>query len=290
MSVKNFLYELYVKILFRTKYKKQEFFLCSRGIGDTVVFLSKLHDYKTWYPKNAIHLILQENHRIIAEGYKKYIDSEHYEKGNVIGIMDRLANQKMLPRNIHFILPPDGEQLLGYKDLSICDLVNISMGIPDTALTYEQPQFSWKPDRKEEIIKQYHLLEGKTVILAPYAVSVPLISKDLWNQLVEHYHKKGFQVLTNVKDNSEYPLDGTEGISLRLDEMYLATEYGGYFVGLRSGLCDLLAYSKCCMTVVYPANKSKDWRDKYTFSNMFFEKKIEEISEEDFALWIQSLK
>lgn len=290
MSVKNFLYELYVKNLFRTKYKKQEFFLCSRGIGDTVVFLSKLRDYKVQYPERPIHLILQENHRIIAEGYRQYIDSEHYENCSVIGIMDRLANRKAVPGNIHFILPPDGEQLLGYKNLSICDLVNISMNLPDAAVTYEKPQFSWNPDRKEKIIKQYNLLEDKTVILAPYAVSVPLISKDLWNQLVEYYYKKGFRVLTNVRDDSEHPLDGTEGISLRLDEMYFAAEYGGYFVGLRSGLCDLLAYSKCRMTVIYPANKSKDWKNKYTFSNMFFEKEIEEVSEDDFALWIQSLK
>lgn len=290
MSVKNFFYELYGNILFKTKYKGKEFFLCNRGIGDTVVFLSKLHAYKEQFPYKEIHLIVQESHKIIVDGYSVYIDSVHYEKGKVLQTLNRLANQKSVPANIHFILPPDGEQLLGYKNLSICDLVNISVGLPDTAVTYEEPQFNWKPDRKAEIIKQYNLLKDKTVIFAPYAVSVPLISKNLWNQLVEHYQKKGFRVLTNVKDNSEDPLDGTEGISLRLDEMYFVAEYGGHFVGLRSGLCDLLAYSKCCMTVVYPANKSKDWRNKYTFSNMFFEKKIEEISEDDFALWVQSLK
>lgn len=95
------------------------------------------------------------------------------------------------------------------------------------------------------------IAENKAVILAPYAKSVPALPKQLWVDIVSDYKECGYQVFTNV-GGSEEALPGTEPLRARLCEMKSILERAGTFIGIRSGLCDVVRTADCKKTALYP--------------------------------------
>ena len=105
---------------------------------------------------------------------------------------------------------------------------------------------NWKPYQDLKKIRK-----GRTVILSPYAKSVVPIPKKIWEEIVDCYKVKGYQVLTNVSSD-ELPLPGTEPLRAELSEMKSVLEYVGTFVGIRSGLCDVVKTAECRKVALYP--------------------------------------
>lgn len=50
----------------------------------------------------------------------------------------------------------------------------------------------------------------------------------------------------------ETPLAGTKAISPQIDELKSVVEQAGTFVGIRSGLCDVIKYAECDKIALYP--------------------------------------
>lgn len=92
---------------------------------------------------------------------------------------------------------------------------------------------------------------GRSVILSPYAKSVTALPHYVWEQIVDYYKERGCQCFTNVTDD-EKPLPGTLPVSPRLSEIQPLVEHAGTFIGIRSGLCDVLRYADCEKTALYP--------------------------------------
>lgn len=95
------------------------------------------------------------------------------------------------------------------------------------------------------------LVKGKSVILAPYARSIISMSNEFWIEKVKELSARGFYVYTNVV-GEEKPIDGTEPVTYAVSDMINAVEYGGRFVGIRSGLCDIVQSADCEKEVIYP--------------------------------------
>lgn len=93
--------------------------------------------------------------------------------------------------------------------------------------------------------------EGKAVIFSPYAKSVTAIDLKVWTEAVTYYNRAGYKCYTNVCGD-EKPLDATEAISPPLLEICSVVERAGIFVGIRSGLCDLLRETKAKKIALYP--------------------------------------
>ena len=93
--------------------------------------------------------------------------------------------------------------------------------------------------------------EGRSVILSPYAKSVTALPHHVWEQIVDYYGERGCQCFTNVAGD-EKALPGTLPVSPKLAEVQSLVEHAGAFVGIRSGLCDILRYAKCEKTALYP--------------------------------------
>lgn len=92
---------------------------------------------------------------------------------------------------------------------------------------------------------------GKAVVLSPYAKSVIAIDDNVWKTAVDFYNNAGYKCYTNVVGD-EKPLEGTEAISPSLFEMKSVVERAGTFVGIRSGLCDILREAKAKKIALYP--------------------------------------
>ncbi|MDR1812969.1 MAG: hypothetical protein LBQ87_09100, partial [Candidatus Fibromonas sp.] len=93
--------------------------------------------------------------------------------------------------------------------------------------------------------------QGKTLILSPHAKSMILMPEGYWQNIIHEYKNKGFTVCTNVTEGEE-PLENTLPISFPLNQAISAVEFAGHFIGIRSGLCDIINSAVCDKTVVFP--------------------------------------
>jgi hypothetical protein len=93
--------------------------------------------------------------------------------------------------------------------------------------------------------------EGKTAILSPYAKSVTALPIELWNEIVADLNERGFKVYTNVVGD-ETPIENTLPISPKICEMKSVVERAGLFIGIRSGLCDIIRTANCRKIALYP--------------------------------------
>ena len=106
-----------------------------------------------------------------------------------------------------------------------------------------------------------NIVPGKAVIFAPYAKSVTTFDEVFWQPIVADFQERGYQCLTNVAEG-EKPLTGTRGISPRISEMLSVVERAGTFIGVRSGLCDVLRYARCRKIALYPDYNYSDTKWK----------------------------
>jgi hypothetical protein len=95
------------------------------------------------------------------------------------------------------------------------------------------------------------ILQGKTLIISPYAKSIVQLPSKFWQNIIQEYKNKGFMVCTSVAGN-EKPLENTIPICFPLNQAIRAAEYAGYFIGIRNGLCDIINSAICEKTVVFP--------------------------------------
>jgi hypothetical protein len=93
--------------------------------------------------------------------------------------------------------------------------------------------------------------KGKAVILAPYAKSVVELPSAFWKKTAAEWRAQGCKIYTNVV-GKEAPICGTEPLAIPISQMPAAAEYAGTFIGIRSGLCDVLYAANCRKTVVFP--------------------------------------
>lgn len=93
--------------------------------------------------------------------------------------------------------------------------------------------------------------KGKSVIFSPYAKSVTNLPNDIWEKMVVSYTEKGYKCFTNVVGD-EKPIEGTAAISPTIAEIRSVVEHAGTFIGIRSGLCDVIRSAKATKIALYP--------------------------------------
>ncbi len=107
----------------------------------------------------------------------------------------------------------------------------------------------WDEDIKDELAS-LGLVEGKTIILAPYANSVEELPIQFWEKLTEKLLKMKYCVVTNIV-GMQKPVKGTMGIQIPLRQIGSYLEFAGCFIALRSGLCDVAGQSRCKQIIFF---------------------------------------
>ncbi|MCR4792596.1 MAG: hypothetical protein K5871_07590 [Lachnospiraceae bacterium] len=103
--------------------------------------------------------------------------------------------------------------------------------------------------------------KGKSVVFSPYAKSVTAIDEQIWEDAVLHYSNLGYKCFTNVVGD-EKPINGSEPLDVPLAEMVSVLEKAGCFIGIRSGLCDVIRSAKCKKIALYPDYNYSDTKWK----------------------------
>lgn len=105
------------------------------------------------------------------------------------------------------------------------------------------------------------IVKGTSVILAPYAKSVAGIGAAVWQRIISACQVKGYQLYTNVADG-ETALPGTSPLQADLAELASVVEWAGTFIGIRSGLCDVIRNVSCRKIALFPDCYYSDTRWK----------------------------
>ncbi len=157
---------------------------------------------------------------------------------------------------------------------------------------YRQGIFGLGDEVKPAVAKKWReygglsdIAEGRAVVLSPYAKSVTAMPDELWEQIARKYLDLGYQVFTNVVGD-EKAIAGTKTISQDIAEMRSVVERAGTFIGIRSGMCDVLRAAGCREIALFPDYHYGDTRwksiDMYRldeFENLVFDGDFEKTLE-----------
>ncbi|MFU0827260.1 MAG: ADP-heptose:LPS heptosyltransferase [Lachnoclostridium sp.] len=119
-----------------------------------------------------------------------------------------------------------------------------------------EPKWPENPENVEKLFQEKGLVKGKTVILSPYANTLARLDDGFWKEVADYYNSKGYVVCTNSMGKEEPPVKGSKAIEFSLEDARLVVEYAGTFIGLRSGLCDVINGAKAKKYIIYPTKES----------------------------------
>jgi hypothetical protein len=154
---------------------------------------------------------------------------------------------------------------------------------------YRKNLFSFSKDEKialpkntedftEDFFINHKLQKGKTVVMSPYANTSSKIPEKVWDLLIQQYIGEGYSVCTNCS-GEEKPLNHTIEIRLPIRQMIPFCEKAGVFIGLRSGLCEVISSANCTKIIYYPDRIYYHGKmiDFFSLKKMGLCKDIEEI-------------
>lgn len=246
------------KALFKLKKNKNiQYIVCPCGIGDTMFLASLIHEYKLCYQKEKVFLIVKKSQKDIPDFFED-VNGKIVSSHLVECLVTYSKKKKIFNKNNyqygHFILDsdwPEPGQLLGIKDLNLIDIykrcvLKISM---QAVLSY--PKILVSCDVMKDYINRYYT-NKKVIVLYPYAVTLKQLNNEFWIGLAKKFISEGYQVYTNTKNYAEKAIKGTEALCLSIKEIYIVSRTLKWeCIALRSGICDLLAFSDIKLTVIF---------------------------------------
>ncbi len=139
----------------------------------------------------------------------------------------------------------------------------------------------------DDILRTLKGHQEKTVLIAPYANTLVPLPSDFWPKLVKRLQEKGYKVLTNVASDSDVAIDGTEPIFVPYSKLVSFVDNIGAFIGLRSGMCDIMSLTKGKMAVIYRGRmySGVTSKDFFGLSNMGL--KEDNILEIDYGEYVE---
>lgn len=142
--------------------------------------------------------------------------------------------------------------LQGFRGLNMADFyLACGLGLPSAAVK-KDPVFSTDHKKLQRYFQEYDLQPGRTVLIAPYSTGLAeyLPPDSFWIELVGVLKTLGYSVCTNCAGD-EKPIMGTTGLCVPLSEIVPFLNMAGGFIGIRSGLCDVISTSDCKKVILH---------------------------------------
>lgn len=118
------------------------------------------------------------------------------------------------------------------------------------------PVFRKLDNRMRYELKKKGIINNKTVIIAPEANSVTRLPIKFWNEVIKELEKRGYRVFINCEGKNDYV---AKTIFFSYWESVPLIDFAGYFVAIRSGLCDIVSSSCAKKIILYP--QKSNYRD-----------------------------
>ncbi len=242
----------------RQKYPKQIMYLCTyEGTGDAYLIGMYLLDRMKYDEVNECVLVvasksakkilelydLQDRitETIVLNGREECDKLLYYTRG--IGY--KAANTAILNNDygLMYLL-----YLSGHRGIDFNTLFQKMIFHADTKRQYG----CLKQESSDELFINNNLKMGKTVVLSPYAnTPEEVVTDKIWVEIAERLKEEGYDVCTNVAGKEE-PISGTKGIFIPYDRLLDFINKAGFFIGVRSGLCDIISSSTANKVILFP--------------------------------------
>lgn len=213
-----------------------------QGLGDILFFLMYSTQYRQTIPEDKLAVVVTKRHFMqLVELFDARIDAICY--------MDIADEPVWRDRMTYFY---DGIYNSAPQPYLVRAIQN-AMGLPETARAY-LPELPC-PSNFGKLSQQYDLRKGNTVLIAPDAVSCSLdLTDTVWVHIADLCTQAGWKVLFNVEKEGRFENYPTVFLPM-VETLYFIAE-GGSFIGLRSGLCDVMAaFTNANALIIYPNNK-----------------------------------
>ncbi len=128
-----------------------------------------------------------------------------------------------------------------------------------------------------KIIAEMGIKKNQSIIIAPYAKSVAALSYEFWLNFVNILRNEGFKRIYTNCAPFETELPGTEKLVCSIEDICSIVEYAGYFIGLRSGLCDVVSATSAKKIILYPKESYLD--DSMNFYSLKMLPNVDNLSE-----------
>lgn len=160
------------------------------------------------------------------------------------------------------------EWFRGYKGLEFTELFRkFVFDLPDEA----KPRHPiWKDIDKElgEAFENLGLEPGNTVILSPYSNTLADLPQVFWKELAGELKRKGLTICTNSSGETEPAVEGTVPVFFPLNQAPQWVEKAGYFIGIRSGFCDVVSGTKAKKVILYGRQERFFNASSYEYFNL----------------------
>ena len=217
-----------------------------------------------------------------AIGFKniQMISLEEAKKGwlPLIGIM---GDDVKVNNAVSYGLNNFFETIRNYTGLNFMDSFIYYVFNFDEMPTPIYHDFLKRDDTIYKLFKDKRLTPGKTVLLSPYAGHfVSNITKEQWIALVRKIKSKGYTVCTNCGNDSEEAIEGSVPVFIEVQDCERFVELAGAFIGIRSGLCDLVCMADATKIVIneigVPAGSDK----YFSFKEMGIGRNVIEVTDD----------
>lgn len=251
--------EIYQRLLEQYGEKGKLFiFECPyQGTGDAYLIGAFLQSYidKHQVSPYVITVVSKVCEKIIRMfGFERVITITKEESDGLVTFL------RMMKEHIPHLILNDNYQtrimhrrLRGYKGIDFRHMFQYAVFGLSHQAELHLPKYRVQEAELKAIMKEHGIVEGKTVILSPYANTISNLSEKIWEQIAFKYQEKGYVVFTNSSGDSEPAVKGTKPLFLPYSQMVPVLEKAGTFIGMRSGLCDIIASAKCKKVILYPA-------------------------------------
>jgi hypothetical protein len=248
--------ELYDSI--RSKYPEDRIYMCTyEGTGDIYLIGMYLKDRMKYdgaskcvvvVASNASRKLLETfdlesviSEILVLDGRTECNKLLHY----VRGIGYEYANAAVLNNDYGVMLL---KRLSGIHGIDFNTLFQKIIFFADK----KRVSYGMRRESSESIFVKESLKPGRTVLLSPYANTTYGITEEAWAKLAGDLKSKGYDVCTNVSGKDEKAIPGTKAVFVPYIQLIDFLDRAGGFVGLRSGLCDIVSGSTAKKVIIYP--------------------------------------
>lgn len=287
----------FLSIIYNRK-KNQLYFIIWGHIGEAVYASSLLPELKR-IKKRKINILTFSPYSQVAELYSNYCEK--------IIVLSRRKIDFILTYSQSHICKYDNyigggwqwEDNSLYLDIPDVYVAGLNYKIKDLKIPYStKHSLITNPvssDEKEfiSLIDSLNVIKGKSVLLIPYAQSAKEMPVDFWISIARILRELGYNVYTNIKDNTESPIKGTIPAIIPLKYVITFIQYAGSAISIRCGLTDLIAVSDSDVEIIYKVENDIDnmlvgiwsfklgkenllYRNKWVISNREDEKNFED--------------
>lgn len=213
------------------------------GLGDQYLYASVFHALKEQWAPIPVVALMEEGavwDRLFPDAVSAYVRLEKKTIHALCGCSRLLPD---FPYTPHYPWSYHTQAISDFRETTMC-----FMGLPVSTVPAIPALAATARDRAREQFDSLSGVIGKSVLVANLSNSNPQMPDAWWDAVVADLTGAGFVVFQNMVNqwggDAQARMNGAIPISLEPDHAIAFVELCGHFLGVRNGLCDLLASAR----------------------------------------------